>query len=69
MIVQVPPFMPVTTPEEETLATEVSLEDHLSVLFVAFDGETVPVSVKLFPTLTDALVLLRDTEVVAIITV
>ena len=31
----VPTFLPVTVPDEDTVATEVLLEDHFRLLFVA----------------------------------
>ena len=40
-----PTAFAVTTPEEETVATDVLFDDHVTVLFVAFEGETVAVKV------------------------
>lgn len=44
VIVAVPDPLEVTRPEEDTVATFVLDEDHVTVLFVAFDGVTVAVS-------------------------
>jgi len=48
-----PALTPVTTPEELTVATEVLLEDQVTDLLVALDGETVAVSVVEPPTETE----------------
>ena len=45
VIVAVPTAMAVTTPEVETVATDVLLEVHVTDLSVAFDGLTVAVRV------------------------
>lgn len=47
VIVAVPAAIGVTVPELFTVATLVLLEVHVTVLFVAFDGVTVAVSVSL----------------------
>ena len=49
VIVAVPADTPVTVPLE-TVATEELLVDHVTVLFVAFDGDTVAVKANPFPT-------------------
>ena len=45
MMVAVPADLAVTTPEDETVATEVSVDDQFTDLFVALDGVTVAVNV------------------------
>ena len=45
VIVAEPAVFAVTTPEVETVATLVLLDDHVTDLFVALDGETVAVRV------------------------
>ncbi len=50
VIVAEPAAFAVTTPEEETVATEVLLDDHVTVLSVALDGLTVAVRVFVSPT-------------------
>ena len=49
VIVALPPAFAVTTPVAETVATEVLLEDQVTDLSVASDGETVAVRVRLSP--------------------
>ena len=49
VIVALPPVLAVTTPEEETVATEVLLEVQVTVLSDALDGVTVAVSVCVSP--------------------
>ena len=44
-MVTVPAALAVTTPAEDTVATEVLLEDHVTDLSVALDGEIVAVNV------------------------
>ena len=56
VIVAEPCATPLTNPLEFTVATPVLLELQLTVLFVAFDGDTVAVSCVLAPTFTDAVV-------------
>ena len=65
VIVAVPVAFAVTTPEEETVATDVLLDDHVTFLFVAFDGETVAINVSESPTVSDKLLLFRPTPVTA----
>ena len=62
VIVAVPALMPLTVPFE-TVATLVSLDVHVIVLFVAFDGETVAVKVFVAPTAILAEVGLTETDV------
>ena len=50
MIVAVPFFLAVTFPEEDTTATAELLEDQVRVLFSAFEGLTVALSVTEEPT-------------------
>ena len=64
VIVAVPFATPVTTPFE-TFATLVLLDVHVTVLFVAFDGETVAESVVVAPAFTLADVGLTETDVTA----
>ena len=72
VIVALPAAFAVTTPEVETVATDVLLEDQVTVLFVAFEGDTVAVRVCVSPTLIDSDVLFKltlVTETVAAVTV
>lgn len=57
-----PADTPVTTPFE-TVATEELLVDHETVLFVAFDGATVSVSVVVLPISTESVDLSSETPV------
>ena len=52
VIVAVPAFFAVTTPEEETVATVVLLEDQVIFLFVALEGVTVAVSACVWPSVS-----------------
>ena len=63
VIVAVPAAFAVTTPEEETVATEVLLEDQVTDLSVAFEGVIVADKVWVSPTVMDMDVLLRLTPV------
>ena len=45
VIVALPAVLAITTPDEETSATERALEVHVTDLSVAFDGDTVAVNV------------------------
>ena len=63
MIVVVPALTPVTTPDELTVATEGSDDDHDTALFVAFDGVTVAVKVFVAPMFKDNVDLFNDTDV------
>ena len=63
VIVEVPAAFAVTTPEEDTVATEVLLDDHVTDLSVAFDGNTVAVKVSVSPTVMDRELLFRLTPV------
>ena len=65
VIVAEPAALAVTKPEEETVATEVLLEDQVTDLSVALDGVTVAVSVCVSPTVIESDVLLRLTPVTA----
>ena len=56
IIVAVPAFFAVTTPEEETVATVVLLEDQVTFLFVALEGVTVAVSAWVWPSVIDNVV-------------
>jgi hypothetical protein len=63
VIVAFPADLAVTTPDDETVATEVLLEDHVTDLSVAFDGVIVAVNVRVSPTYMDRDELLRLTPV------
>ncbi len=52
VIVAVPAFFAVTTPDEDTVATVVLLDDHVTFWFVALEGETVAVSVLVWPSVS-----------------
>ena len=65
MMVAVPADLAVTTPDDETVATEVSVDDQFTDLFVAFDGVTVAVKVKVSPSINDKEDLSRVTPVTA----
>ena len=66
VIVAVPVAFAVTTPEEDTVATEVLLEDHVTDLSVALDGVTVTDNVWVSPTAIVRLDWFRLTPVTAI---
>ena len=66
VIVAVPAAFAVTTPLEDTVATVVLLEDHVTDLSVAFVGNTVAVKVSVSPTVIDIDVLFRLTPVTEI---
>ena len=59
VIVVVPTALAVTTPEDETVATEVLLEDQVTDLSVAFDGDTVAVNAWVSPTVIESDVLFK----------
>ncbi len=63
VIVAEPAAFAVTTPLDETVATVVLLDDHVTALLVALEGETVAVSVPVVPAVKDILVLFRETPV------
>jgi hypothetical protein len=63
VIVAVPATLAVTTPEPDTVATDVLLEDQETFLLVALEGVTVAVSVCVSPTVMDRDVLFRETPV------
>lgn len=65
VIVAEPAALAVTTPLDETVATDVLLEDQVTPLLVAFEGETVAFSVPVFPTVRLIEDLSRDTPVTA----
>ena len=72
VMVAEPVDLAVTTPEVETVATDVLLDDQLTALLVALEGETVAVRVAVFPSSKDKDVLSRETpvtEIVAFLTV
>ena len=69
VIVAEPIDLAVTTPEEETVATEVLLEDQVTVLSVALDGVTVAVSVAVSPSDKVNELLFRETPVTCTFTV
>ena len=68
VMVAEPAFTALTTPVSLTVATEVSLLDHVTSRFVASAGETVAVRVRLSPTLRDASLRSRETPVTAAVT-
>jgi hypothetical protein len=63
VIVALPGVLAVTTPEDETVATAVLLEDQVTDLSVALKGVTVAVSVSVFPSVKVKDVLFRLTPV------
>lgn len=63
VMVAEPAAFAVTTPEDETVATDVLLDDHVTALLEALEGETVAVSVPVVPAVKDILVLFRETPV------
>lgn len=65
VIVADPADLAVTTPEEDTVATDVLLDDHVTDLSVALDGVTVAVSVWVSPTVIDKDVIFILTPVTA----
>ena len=58
-----PTALAVTTPEDETVATDVLLEDQVTDLSVAFDGNTVAVKDSVSPTVRESDVLFKLTPV------
>ena len=58
VIVAAPALTAVTVPSAATVATEASEDAHFKALLAAFSGVTVAVSVSLFPTEIEVLVLL-----------
>lgn len=65
VIVAVPAFLAETTPEEDTVATVVLLEDQVTLLFVALEGATVATKVWVSPSVKVRLVWFRVTPVTA----
>ena len=63
VILAVPAAFAVTTPEEDTVATDVLSDDQVTDLLVAFEGVTVAVSVCVSPAVMDRVVLFRETPV------
>ncbi len=63
VIVAVPTDLAVTKPEEETVAIDVLLDDHVTDLLVALDGNTVAVRAKESPSVIEREVLSRLTLV------
>ena len=63
VIVADPAALAVTTPEEDTVATVVLLDDHVTDLFVAFEGVTVATKEYVSPSVRDKLVLSKLTPV------
>ena len=66
-MVAVPAATLVKSPEEFTVATEVLLDVHVTVLLVALEGATVAVSCCVPPTLSDTVVGLTETPVTGIV--
>lgn len=69
MITARPALIAVTTPFEETVAIFVLLDDHLTFLLVADEGETFAVSVFDVPVASFTLLALSFTEVTGCVTV
>ena len=63
VMVAVPTFTPVTLPFESTLTTDLSLDDQITDLSVAFDGFTVALIVPELPASIYASLTFRETEV------
>ena len=63
VIVAVPTLTAVTTPELDTVATDVLFDDHVTDLFVAYEGVTVAVRVLVSPSVSTRLVLSKETPV------
>ena len=63
VIVAVPTLTAVTVPSGATVATSSSEDAHFKALLAAFSGATVAVSVSLFPTEIEVLVLFSATPV------
>ena len=63
VIVALPSDLAMTTPEEDTSATDGALDDHVTDLSVALDGVTVAVNVWVSPSVIVKVVLLRLTPV------
>ena len=69
VIVAVPALTAVTTPELDTVATDVLFDDHVTDLFDAFEGETVAVRVYVDPSVKVKDDLSKDTPVTGTTTV
>jgi len=67
VIVAVPAATAVTTPEEETVATDVLLDVHVIAELVAVVGKTVAVNVEVDPVYNVKVEGLRDTEVTSVV--
>jgi hypothetical protein len=67
VIVALPVAMPVTTPPESTVATAVAELVQLMLVSLALEGLTAALSVRVEPTLTDALLTFRLTADTAIV--
>ena len=63
VITAVPSDTAVTTPDDDTVATAVLLLTHVTLLYVAFDGEIVTDSVAVLPCSIESVVRLSDTLV------
>lgn len=63
VIVAVPTFLAVTSPSEDTVTTEVLLDDHVTLLLVALDGLTLAVNSDVSPSFSVIEVLDRETPV------
>ena len=66
VMVAVPAALAVTTPEDDTVATDVLLDDHVTDLFVALEGVTVAVKVQDSPSFRDKVVMFKLTPVTEI---
>ena len=62
VIVAVPTPAPVTVPLDETIATDVLLEDHETLFSAAFVGKTVAVNCSETPMMSDSEDLLSATD-------
>ena len=67
VMVAVPAALAVTTPEDDTVATDVLLDDQVTDLSVALEGVTVAVSVSVSPTVMERDDLFRLTPVTEIV--
>ena len=66
-MVTVPAALAVTRPVDETVAMEVLLDDHVTLLFVAFEGFTVADNCCVSPTVSEAVEGVTDMLLTAIV--
>ena len=62
VIVELPTFFAVTMPSEDTSATDVSLDDQVTLFMDALTGETVAISRSESPLVSDKEDLFRETD-------